>query len=63
LAEFVGSAREVVARCLRAMKEDGLVTLARHAVYVTDESGLARLASSCTGPSLPASATGRRAAG
>lgn len=63
LAEFVGSAREVVARCLHAMREDGLVALARHSVYVTDEPGLARLASHLTGAPASAIASGRRAAG
>lgn len=41
LADSVGSAREVVARCLQSLKEDGLVTVARRAVYITNASRLA----------------------
>ena len=62
LAEFVCSAREVVARCLRALREEGLVTPVRNAVYIIDEAGLASLASRSTGAPIAASAIGRRAA-
>lgn len=41
LADSVGTAREVVARCLQSLKEDGLVTIARRAVYITNASRLA----------------------
>ena len=44
LAEYVGSAREVVSRCLRSLSEQGIVTIARGSVHIVNEARLQRLA-------------------
>lgn len=42
LADSVGSAREVVWRCIRSLRQEGLIAVATRAVYILDEAGLAR---------------------
>jgi len=44
LAEYVGSAREVVSRCLRSFAEDGLVAMSHGSVRIIDELELRQLA-------------------
>lgn len=44
LAEYVGSAREVVWRCLRPLIGDGLVSVGFGSIRIIDEAGLRRLA-------------------
>ena len=44
LAEYVGSARKVVSKCLRSLSDDGTVAIGRGWVRITDEAGLQRLA-------------------
>jgi CRP/FNR family cyclic AMP-dependent transcriptional regulator len=45
LAEYVGSAREVVARSLRSLADQGAVQLGRGSIRITDEAELRRNAS------------------
>lgn len=52
LADCVGTSREVVARCLRSFRKEGLVAAARGVIYILDESGLARVASRLESESL-----------
>jgi CRP/FNR family transcriptional regulator len=44
LAEYVGTAREVVSRCLQALSDEGLVAIGRGWIRITNEAGLQRLA-------------------
>jgi len=44
LAEYVGSAREVVCRSLRSLSEEGLVTIGRGSVRIIEPTKLQRLA-------------------
>jgi CRP/FNR family transcriptional regulator, cyclic AMP receptor protein len=44
LADCVGSAREVVSRCLRSFKDQGLIGIAPRAICIVDEAGLASVA-------------------
>jgi CRP-like cAMP-binding protein len=44
LAEYVGSAREVVWRCLRSLAGEGMVIVAHGSVRIVDEAGLRRVA-------------------
>jgi len=44
LAEYVGSAREVVWRCLRSLAMDGMVIVSHGSVRIVDEAGLRRVA-------------------
>jgi CRP/FNR family transcriptional regulator len=43
LAEYVGSAREVVSRCLQSLVADGVVTVGYGSIRLVDEAGLRRL--------------------
>jgi CRP-like cAMP-binding protein len=49
LADAVGSAREVVSRCLRSLRDERLVAIAPRAVYILDEARLARVAARLDG--------------
>lgn len=44
LADSVGSVREVVWRCLRLLRDEGLIAVAPRAITVLDQAGLARRA-------------------
>jgi CRP/FNR family transcriptional regulator len=44
LADYVGSAREVVSRCLQSLSDEGLVAIGRGWIRITDEAGLQRRA-------------------
>jgi CRP-like cAMP-binding protein len=44
LAEYVGSAREVVSRCLRSLSKEGVVAIGRGSVRILNEPELQRLA-------------------
>ena len=44
IARHLGSAREVVTRMLKYFQAEGVVTLSRGGVAITDEEKLARLA-------------------
>jgi CRP/FNR family transcriptional regulator, cyclic AMP receptor protein len=43
LAETVGSAREVVSRCLRSLSDAGLITLASSSITIVDANGLGQV--------------------
>lgn len=45
LAEYVGSAREVVSRCLRSLSDESAVTIGRGSIGIVNEPRLQRLAS------------------
>lgn len=49
LAEYVGSAREVVSRCLRSLSKEGVVAIGRGSVRILNEAKLQRLAG-CSDP-------------
>ena len=41
---MAGSAREVVARSLKALEEEGVIRLERHRVVITDKNALEEMA-------------------
>jgi CRP/FNR family transcriptional regulator, cyclic AMP receptor protein len=53
LADSVGSAREVVWRCLRSLRDEGLIAVAPRAVYILDEQSLARVAARLDPQAVP----------
>lgn len=43
LAELAGTAREVVTRCLRSLRDEGIIRMAPRAVHILDEAALLRV--------------------